>query len=201
MTQEPFTIHFSATYPNAAYTDVLANAAQAGDDAKFKRFNINASELRPKAYINRLLEGNCLFSKVEVHIDGQTGMQLTQSSLEDKQMFYQSVHRTMDNSENRKSMYGSDIVWISNAKEREVKDAVAGSDYVPAVMNQAGTDVVRAAVQARAAQPIVMSEAMKVAVQSLTFDGKTSTMSGVLTAGFDGVFPFQVIGPSRVSNI
>ena len=182
---DPILISFTATIANRDY--VRGAVVMAGARAGFERLNIDASKLSPAVYIDPLLQGSCFFSKVEVTLDGTN---VSSTVLDDRGHIYRKAHRTFTDGDTRKRLYGEDLKWISNSKQRTCTAAVDERDYVPAVKDNAGA-VTTAAVPYRPAQPVKMSEEMLSAVQSLTFDAETSSVSGTISCGFDGVFPFN----------
>ena len=182
---DPILVSFTATTANATYS---AAERTVGHRNTYERLNIDASSLNPAVYIDPLLQGACFFSQVEVQVDK---VEVGDASLTDKGFLYQKAHRTFTTSENRKKTYGSSIKWISTTAQRTATAAIGEVQYAPRVMNQAGDAVVSAAVAYRPAQPVRMSEEMKYAVQSLTFDSETSTITGTIACGMDGVFPLN----------
>jgi hypothetical protein len=184
MNDDPFLISFTATIPNDNYQ---AGAA-VGTANSFRRNNIDASALSPAVFIDPLIQGASFFSRVEVSVDG---MEVTDAVLNERGFLYNKVHRTFTDSDRRKKLYGKDIKWISNSKDRTTTAAVAASNYFPARMNAAGDVQTHAAVQAVQARPVQMSEAMQYAVQSLTFDSTGATVVGTIACGFDGVWPLN----------
>jgi hypothetical protein len=181
---EPVTVEFTAKMPNP---DHQAGSRDA-DRMDPLQYTQPHQEL-PPYYLNPNLKGASFFSKVEINLDGQ--QVVTSENLEDRCFLYQNLHRVFTNDSIRKRKYGERGHWISTTLEKTIE---------PGVVERAGTAITTALlvagpmipVPAREAVPAKIPKALSRAMESLQFDGKRTSLTQVVTAGWDSTFPFSV---------